>query len=162
MSPVANNSKPREYSSEACLVSDLEAIIRSGTGPVFCSSVVPEFDFVSGRTDLVGLNPDSTLHAFEAKLQKWKRALEQARRSRNFAHYSYVVLPQCAAQPALKARDEFVRQGVGLVIVVEKKARLEIVPKRKDPLMPWLTAKALTRLSDDGSKPHRSSRRSGP
>jgi hypothetical protein len=128
------------------LIEALALLVRAPASCVRCLEVTFEFDFRSGRTDLVGIDEGDELHAFEAKLTKWKKALEQAARNTNYAHYTYVVLPSPAAA-AIKARDQFERRGIGLLVVGETDHRMEIAPKRSEPLLPWLTDSAKRELT---------------
>ena len=141
------------FPNEGSMVRELRALLTNQTGPVCCSSVVSEFDYSSGRTDLIGLSSRAILHAFEAKLLKWREALEQARRNACFAHYTYVALPPRAAERALKAKDDFRRHGVGLLVLTGNEARLAIRPRKNVPLLPWLTKVALAHLSLDPTPP---------
>ena len=134
------------YPTEASLVEELTLIVQRAASSIRCLEVTAEFDFRSGKTDLLGIDEDDELHAFEAKLTKWKRALEQACRNTSYAHYAYVVLPS-PATAALKARDQYERRGVGLLVVGETSHRIEIAPKRSEPLLPWLTDTAKKRLA---------------
>ena len=134
------------YLTEESLVQDLALVVQGGKGPFRCRAVTFEFDFASGRTDLIGLDRDDELHAFEAKLTKWRKALEQAGRNTSYAHYTYVVLPSRTAASALKASDEFRRRGVGLVVLGKTVPRIEIMPRRAEPLLPWLTDTAMKRF----------------
>jgi hypothetical protein len=129
------------------MVQDLSILLTNQSGPVRCREVTYEFDYRSGRADLVGIGGQDLLYAFEAKLAKWRDALYQARRAASFAHYCYVALPPRAADLALKAKHEFRRHGVGLVIVSPGESRLAIRPRRNDPLLPWLTKIAVSKLS---------------
>lgn len=54
--------------------------------------------------------------AIEAKLTRWREALDQARRYRSYADRSYVLLPGKGANGARHAEDEFAKSGVGLLI----------------------------------------------
>jgi hypothetical protein len=129
------------------MVQDLSALVISHRSPVRCWQITHEFDYSSGKTDLVGLGLNYALHAFEAKLTKWRDALHQARRNTCFAHYCYVALPIRAAELAIKAKEDFLRYGVGLVVVGEHGATLAIRPRRNAPLLPWLTQIARSQLS---------------
>jgi hypothetical protein len=51
----------------------------------------------------------------------------------------YVAIPSRSAAPALKARDEFRRYGVGLVLLTGQSATLANGLGRNIPLLPWLT-----------------------
>lgn len=131
------------------MVRKLSAMVTGESSPVRCFEVTQEFDYASGRTDLVGLGYRGTLHAFETKLTKWREALDQARRNGCFAHYCYVALPERVAHLALHEREEFRRHGVGLLVLAGKRGRLAIRPRKNDPLLPWLTESALALLAPD-------------
>jgi hypothetical protein len=137
------------YHSEESLADDWSRVVVRENSPVQCREVAREFDYASGRTDLVGLDPANRLHAFELKLSKWRKALDQARRNTCFAHYCYVVLPARSAQAALKAQDEFERHGIGLVILNGNVAALVVRPRWNPPLLPWLTEVALEYLGQE-------------
>jgi hypothetical protein len=135
------------YVDERTMVQDLSTQVVKCGGSFGFKKITHEFDYSSGRTDLVGLGQKNVLHAFEAKLTKWREALHQARRNTCFAHYCYVALPKRAAGLAMKAKDDFVRHGVGLVVVSEREVKLAIRPRRNAPLLPWLTETALSRFT---------------
>jgi hypothetical protein len=107
-----------------------------------CSELAFEFDFRSGRTDIIGVSEGGELFAFEAKLERWKDALNQAYRNSAFAHSCYVVVPTDVAQSALKSEREFKRRGVGLCSVSHTGIEVLIPACHKDPLFPWLSESA--------------------
>lgn len=111
-------------------------------------SLQREFDYTSGKTDVVGVCVNEKVHAFEAKLRDWKVALHQARRNTCYAHYSYVVLPEEKAKKLLTKRLDFEKFGVGLISVSATKCRVAIRATKHKPLMPWLTHKARTNHSN--------------
>ncbi|HXR48029.1 MAG TPA: hypothetical protein VN784_11385 [Candidatus Limnocylindrales bacterium] len=137
------------YLTEQSLVNELSSVVKAKNGPVHCREVAHEFDYASGRTDVLGLGGQDEVHAFETKLSKWRDALDQARRNTCFAHYCYVALPVKAANTALKFEREFVRHGVGLIVLGMQQAKLAIKPRRNDPLLPWLTKAALAHFGDE-------------
>jgi hypothetical protein len=137
------------YRTERSLVNDLSSVVKDRNGLVSCHKIAHEFDYASGRTDLLGLGPQDEVHAFEAKLSKWRKALDQARRNTCFAHYCYVVLPASAANMALQFEREFVKHGVGLIVLGMQQAKLAIEPRRNDPLLPWLTKAALAHFGEE-------------
>jgi hypothetical protein len=57
------------------------------------------------------------LYAIEAKLVRWRDALDQAVRYRGFADASFVALPEAYACAAMDGEREFKQAGVGLVLV---------------------------------------------
>jgi len=141
------SEKKTGYINESTMVDDLSALVVRNQSPVRCRQISHEFDYSSGRTDLVGLGSRKSVHAFEAKLTKWRDALHQARRNTVFAHYCYVALPTQAAMLAIKAKEDFLRFGIGLVIVSKREAKLAIKPRRNKPLFPWMTKTARTQLA---------------
>lgn len=144
---ISSVGEDARYLNEQSMVEDLSAFVTSRGGPVRCREVRYEFDYRSGRTDLVGLGDRDALHAFEAKLLKWREALHQALRNTCFAHYCYVALPELTAGAALKAKHEFQRHGVGLLVLSRHEAKLAIPARRNSPLLPWLTKAALSGFS---------------
>jgi hypothetical protein len=135
------------YLTEESLVRDLEIAVKTRRNSYSCRAVTTEFGFDSGRTDLLGVDANKKIHAFEAKLTKWRVALDQARRNTSFSHYVYVVLPARSAPAALRGRAEFQRRGVGLLILGGKQPRLEIEPRQCEPVLPWLTDTARRKLA---------------
>jgi hypothetical protein len=123
---------------------------------------VREFNYGSGRTDLVAATDRGRVLAFEAKLTRWRGALRQAYRNRAFAHASYVVLPQPSAAKALVFREEFERYGIGLCTVEMGRARVLIAARETQPLLLWLSARALAQLgAEDGASRPQPRRRRG-
>lgn len=59
----------------------------------------------------------SLIHAFEAKLRDWKRALYQAIRYKSFAHYSWVLMDAAFIEPALANLERFEDKEIGLASV---------------------------------------------
>jgi hypothetical protein len=54
------------------------------------------------------------IHAVEAKLRDWKRALRQAYRYRDYACQTWVLLDAASVGPAISNADQFARLNVGL------------------------------------------------
>ena len=130
------------FLTESSLVEELLKMVTFRGALVKCEAVTLEFGFDSGRTDLLGITLESDLHAFEAKLSKWKSALHQAFKNSSFAHYVYVVMPERTSKAAIRAKLEFEKRGVGLIILGGKSPKIEIKPRRFDPLLPWITRTA--------------------
>lgn len=78
-----------------------------------------EFNYSRGKTDIVTVTEDDKVVAIEAKLCKWRNALQQAYRNRCFADKSYVLLPIDAASRALHNEREFRSRGVGICSLSE-------------------------------------------
>jgi len=135
------------FKTESRMVRHLSAHVREGRGPIRLDRVKHEFGYSTGWTDIFGIGRSNALHAHEAKLQKWREALNQARKNRCYAHYCYVALPESAAKNALSQEHEFRKLGVGLLIVTAAGAQLAIRPKRNAPLLPWITKVAVETLA---------------
>lgn len=121
-------------------------------GPVLISR---EFNYLRGRADLV-LVAEQGKHvmAFEAKLERWREALQQAYRNTCFAHSSYVVLPRKAALRAQRYLGDFTFRNVGLCYIDGERITVAITPEKKPPLEPWLFAEALASVGADSARPN--------
>lgn len=97
-----------------------------------------EFNYMRGRTDIIAITLKDEVIAIEAKLSRWRDALQQAYRNRCFADKSYVLLPLNIAEVACRHEYEFERRGVGICslvdgrIVILKEANYDV------PIQPWL------------------------
>lgn len=99
-----------------------------------------EFDYSRGRTDVVALSAEGEVLAFEAKLKRWRDALDQAHRNRCFAHRTYVVVPDAVGERALANETEFRRRNVGLCLVSSAcEVLVAIEPDTGEPWQPWLS-----------------------
>ena len=132
------------YELESDLVKDLQTIISGAPNTFAITAVASEFNYVEGKVDLIAKKNDGDLVAFEAKLSRWRNALNQAYRNSSFAHYSYVVLPEITLENAVSQVDEFHRRGVGLCFFGSSGLRVEIPATRRNPIQPWLTKIALS------------------
>jgi hypothetical protein len=139
------------FLTESSLLVEFSQSILSRSSPVKVSQVACEFDYSSGRTDLVAKDRNLELYAFELKLNDWRKALQQARRSECFAHYTFVVLPYRNSRAALESESLFRQAGVGLILLDGVSAYLVFPARRKNPLLPWLTEKASTFISHEQS-----------
>jgi hypothetical protein len=154
--PVKHHQSPSDaecacYLTEESLALDLAHLLHDGELPYQFSHIAKEFDYSSGRTDLLGKTTKGEIVAFETKLTDWRTALHQARRSESFAHFNFVVLPtRCGGLP-LKHRELFRQHGVGLILLNGVSCSVAIPARRKSPLLPWLTKQAETFLADEHS-----------
>lgn len=89
------------------------------------------------------------LHAFEAKLKDWRRALKQAFRYRYFADKAIVLMPAANAAPALAHLESFRELGVGFWTFDSGVGtiRKHFTPTRVSAYNPQARAKAVARLS---------------
>jgi hypothetical protein len=132
------------FANEKMLVDQLLFLLQGQS--TFCGPVrvTPEFFYSRGRTDVVAVDQDETLIAFEAKLTDWKTALHQAYRNTCFAHTSYVVLPKKTALVAFRFIGEFERRGVGLCYVDELALVVLHESSHCQPIEPWLSYDAVS------------------
>jgi len=131
------------FKLEKHLTKKLKKIITKSRYPFKVANVAFEFNYTSGRTDILATTKRGHLIAFEAKLSRWRIAMHQAYRNSSFAHYSYVVLPASATKNALKKEHEFKKRGVGLCSVDSSGIKVEILAFKKRPIQPWITKSAL-------------------
>jgi hypothetical protein len=106
-----------------------------------------EFDYARGRTDVVAVANTDTLIAFEAKLNNWKSALQQAYRNTCFAHRSFVLLPKAIAFTALGFIGEFEKRGVGLCYIDGPNLVVLQDSPHTAPLEPWLASEAILHIN---------------
>lgn len=138
-----------EYTSEMVLVNALLSCLGNGSqwGPV---QINREFFYQRGRTDVVALTQSGEVVAFEAKLEKWREALQQAYRNTCFAHRSYVLLPIRAAMKAFMKPLEFESRRIGLCCVLDERVEVLLDAPRLEPIQPWLTNLATSHSTAGG------------
>lgn len=134
---------PKVYRLESHLVDELEGILASSENPFSQMALAFEFNYQEGKVDVVASNDSGELFSFEAKLTRWRTAVNQAYRNTSFSHYSYVVLPAYAAKNAIRSRHEFERRGIGLCSISGDCLTVEIPASKRTPLLPWLTDSAM-------------------
>jgi len=101
-----------------------------------------EFDYSRGRTDIILLDGNNKLFAFEAKLKKWRDALHQAYRNTSFAQYSYILVPEQVAEVAVKYAVEFSRRSVGICFVSGSEIKILHRAHQNTPLQEYLYKRA--------------------
>lgn len=114
--------------------------------PFAINQIAKEFNYQSGRIDLIACNKSNRLYSFEAKLKKWKDAIHQAFKNTSVSHYSYVILPCQMARSVSRFKDCFLEKRVGLATIEMGKVRILIQAPYNDPLRPWLTESAFSYL----------------
>jgi len=147
--------KPSQlYESEASLVREFVDLLFRHSLILKTCAVVEEFDYKSGRTDVLSLDENDELVAFEAKISDWRKAIHQAWRNSSFADRYYVVLPKDRSRSAIENRAEFERLGVGLCTVDREgiEIAIESASTSTEPLIPWLHKKAKLALQTDGHR----------
>ncbi len=134
---------------EKLLVDDFCALLEAHATPWGRVVHTREFEYGRGRTDVIGVDDSGKVIAFEMKLRDWGKAMHQAYRNTCFAHRSYVVLPERAAELANQKAAEFIRRTVGICCVRDHAIVEKLAAKRNDPIQPWLTKCAVTCIGKD-------------
>jgi hypothetical protein len=133
------------YALEETLVQDFLRVLAvpllNPWGPV---RAITEFFYARGRTDVVAMTKQGELIAFEAKLKRWKDALDQAYRNTCFSHLSYILLPEKTAYLAASYAADFSVRGVGICSLVAGKIEIVYDAKKLTPLQEWLSKRAQT------------------
>lgn len=133
-------SKPQSsYSSERHFVNEFCDALESADCPWGKVHHITEFGYLRGRTDVVAVDSNDDVIAFELKLVDWPKALEQAYRNTCFTHRSYVVLPEPILNRAERQRDDFERRKVGICYLDGGKVVVSLPSTRQLPLQPWLS-----------------------
>ncbi len=135
------------YEVEADLVEDFQTTIFNAHSTFAITAIATEFNYIEGKVDLIAKDSNGDLVTFEAKLSRWRNALNQAYRNSSFSHYSYVVLPEKTIDNAASSTDEFNRRGVGLCSIGISGLKIKIQATRRNPIQPWLTNKALSYIN---------------
>ena len=135
--------------SEADLVVAFCKMLSRSDDPWNTKSYATEFEYLRGRTDIILADRDGRVIAIEAKLLKWRDALNQAYRNGCFAHKSFVLLPENVAKKAEKFLNEFSRRSVGLCSVTPDGIVVLIDSEEAMPIQPILTQRAL-QLTESG------------
>jgi hypothetical protein len=132
------------YELEIDLVKDFQTTVYGTPNAFTIIAMASEFNYVEGKVDIIAKNNNGDLIAFEAKLSRWRDALNQAYRNSSFAHYSYVVLPETTSENAISHINEFYRRGVGLCSFGSSGLRIKIPATKRNPIQPWVTNMALS------------------
>ena len=143
---VASQSAP--YSSEAELTRLALIKLASGTTRWGHLQLAREFFYIRGCTDIIAVSIENRVIAFEAKLSRWRTALDQAHRNRCFAHESYVLLPETTAKRAAAHITEFERRGVGLCYLNSDNLVCVYTAHQQDPWQQWLAERAIGAISE--------------
>ena len=88
----------------------------------------------------------SELIAIEAKLTKWREALDQAIDYKNYSDRSFVLLPHFCVNAAIAHKNEFTKVGVGLLSYSPNSVEL-IIDAKSSMRHPWHREYALSRLN---------------
>lgn len=92
---------------------------------------VSEVPVAGRRADLVAIS-DEALVAVELKVSLWRQALRQALAYQLWAPQAYVAMPFPRALQAMRHRDRFEEEGIGLLGVLDGDVRT-ILPAAASP-----------------------------
>jgi hypothetical protein len=149
----------QRFKNESRLVAALLRALKGDAIPWQPQGVLREFDYVSGRTDVLALTYANQLIAFEAKLLDWRRAIRQAWRNTSYVDLAYVVLPADRAHIAEEYCDQFLDYGVGLCLICKDGLHVAIESPRASPVLGWLSTRAREALTLNGCKTSTTARR---
>ncbi|MFZ2652238.1 MAG: hypothetical protein WA210_19245 [Burkholderiaceae bacterium] len=132
----------RQFASEAALVESFVEKLGRGRTRYGRVEVATEWDHRSGAVDVLARDAHGALFAFEAKLENWRRAFDQAYRNTAYANRAYVLLPPAAAQRALQDKEQFQLRGIGLCSFDGRAIRVLIEASDQEALLTWVRARA--------------------
>lgn len=133
------------YSLESHLVDDVISVLLN-CSPWGKLEISQEFDYRRGRTDIIAIDENKSIIAFEVKLWRWRHAMHQAYRNGCFANYSYVILPTYTAKIAVNHLVEFKKRSVGLCSATPGRIHVLIPAPEIEPIQPWLSVRAVRAL----------------
>lgn len=139
------------YPSEDIMAREFCSSLESSTSPWGQVNIIREFNYIRGRTDVVAVDKNNNVYAFELKLEKWSKAIQQAYRNTCFAHGSYVVLPESKAQHAYRYSHEFSRHSIGLCSVKNGDVLILVPAIFQNPIQPWLAKAAISKCVENSS-----------
>lgn len=132
--------------TEEALVRKFLRVAKGSSTPWGRLACAREFDTGHGRADLVACNAHGSVLAFEAKLQDWRRALQQAYRHTSYATESYVLLPKARAAGVVSFSSEFKVRKVGLCYLDGGGIVVAIKALPGDGFQPWISVAVKERL----------------
>jgi len=136
------------YLLEQALVDDFIATVaQPESSPWGNVRLTTQFLPVRWRTDIVALNHNGELLAFEAKLKKWRYALHQAYRNTCFVNRSYVLLPEQVALYAMRYTNEITKYSVGLCYISNGMIVIAQQAPYQRPIQEWLAREAISLLT---------------
>jgi len=139
---------PGHYPSEDFLVQEFCSALASNETPWGKVRLFREFNYHRGQADVVVVDQNNSVLAFEFKLRKWVHAMHQAYRNTCFAHHSYVVLPEPTAKLAHRYFREFERRSIGLCSIKEGSVVILVPAVYQEPIQLWLSNFAASKSGD--------------
>ncbi len=121
------------YDTEAVFVDGFVRALLADDCPLASTCYTREFgNQTASRPDVVLVSRADEVVAIEAKLTRWRDAMQQAYRNTFFADRSYVLLPPAIAGRAAEYEDDFNLRNVGIctfdgedILVVKPAPRLD-------------------------------------
>jgi hypothetical protein len=138
-------TKKGRYPSEDVFAKEFCSFLESNESPWGQVNVVREFNYSRGRTDVVAVDQNNNVFAFELKLKKWSQAMQQAYRNTCFAHSSFVVLPESTARLAHRYCRDFTRRSIGLCSITDGEVFVLVPAVHQEPIQPWLSNIAISK-----------------
>jgi hypothetical protein len=153
---------PHCLHSEAQFVSLLLVALGRGDSPLGELQTTTEWDYKTGRADVLARSACGALIALEAKLTDWRRACRQAYRTTAFVKFAYIVVPKSIAEKACAHEQYFAQYGIGLCSFDGIRLDVLIEASAEDEPLGWLTNRAhstfdeLAKISNGSGKRRRS------
>ena len=126
--PVLGNPQKRSnvpYATERVFVDRFLEALMGNPEPLAATCYIREFNNgTSSKPDIVAVSESGQVIAIEAKLSRWRDAMQQAYRNAFFADRSYVLLPPAAAARAAANIEEFRLRGVGICTLEDGKVTI--------------------------------------
>ncbi len=136
------------YRTENMLVKAFCELLGSDDNPWGKLTVTREFNYRGGRTDVIAVDVNDHVIAFEMKLLKWTDAMYQAYKNTSFAHCSYVVLPEATAERARLRMRDFTRRSVGICAISDGEIIITLPAIHQSPIRPWLARTVISQARD--------------
>jgi hypothetical protein len=145
------------FKTEDSLVRQFVRELRRDNCPWGSVKVSREFNYQRGRVDVLALADDGNhLIAFEAKLTKWREALQQAYRNTSFVNSSYVLMPMNVALRVQTHADEFHDRNVGLCYIRNDRIVIVLTARKLEALEPFLQNAAVGAVTSQAHARRRS------
>lgn len=144
-------TKKAHYASEDIFVKEFCSVLESNESPWGQVNIIREFYYTRGRTDVVAVDQNDNVFAFELKLNRWPKAMQQAYRNTCFAHSSFVVLPESSARLAHRYFRDFARRSIGLCSIIDGEVVVLVPAVHQKPIQLWLSNIAISKSGGNDS-----------
>lgn len=144
-------TKKGHYASEDIFVKEFCSVLESNESPWGQVNIIREFNYKRGRTDVVAVDQNDNVLAFELKLNRWPKAMQQAYRNTCFAHSSFVVLPESIASLAHRYFRDFTLRSIGLCSIKDGEVVVLLPAVHQEPIQPWLSNIAISKSGSNSN-----------